>query len=133
MSRQARLMDTLLTPVLSGVAASAISYFVYDENGVLLYFGMELPAVPAIGAVVALSSLAGNAAGNYLLPMIPGNIKFAHFEKLVFMPLLTGSANAALMYFGNPMAQNNLMRPFKIGALAEIVGQYSTDSVKPYV
>lgn len=132
-NKQMKLLDTLLVPVLSGAYAAAISKFFYGEEGSLYYFGMELPAIPGLGAAIFASSLLGNIIGNYALPMIPNNVKFANMEKLIALPFLTGASATGLFYLGAPTAVDNLMRPFKLGFMSEIGAQYSVDIVKPYV
>lgn len=134
MNNKQKLAETFLVPALAGSIAAATSYFVFDEDGDLPILGMKVPGWAGIGGVVFGSLLIGNVAGNWVLPYIPGNVKFANMEKLLVVPVATGASTAALMYFAVPTARGQLlMKSFAIGAISEIGAQYGVDIVKSYI
>ncbi len=135
-NQKSKLVDTLLTPALAGIAAGAGFYFILGEKDRLPFLNFEegLPGYLAVGGTVFASSLVANATGSYILPMIPKNYRYADMEKRIIAPVVTGLAAYGLLYLSDPLISQTpgaMLKLVGLGAGSELVAQYAADTVKP--
>lgn len=69
-SSKEKLVDTLLTPVITGTVAGLESKLVLGEDGVLPVFGMQIPGFLGFFGINFAASLFGNSMSSYALSMI---------------------------------------------------------------
>lgn len=131
MSNKQKLIDTLATPIVTGLAA-AIGCTAVHGSGVIPMLGYNVPAAAGFGAVAFTASMLGGVLFNYAAPHIPGNLRTAEAEKLIAKPVLVGASTYGLLK-ATAQTDVDFVPNFTIGACSELVGQQSANIVKSFV
>ncbi len=131
--KEDKYLDKFLVPALSGIYAG-LGSVALGETGSLPVMGQLVNGPLGIGGIVFCSSLLCNAVAPEILERIPGNYKWANFEKNAGKPVLTGLAATILVKATVPTATSaGMMKPFVIGFGSEIAAQYTENTVKDLI
>lgn len=126
MSQGYNTMDALRKGAITGAISSAAAALVFGEAGSTRLFGMSMPTVAAIGVSNGIASVGADLAHSYVLPMIPGNAKFANVESAALGIGISGGATAFLLNRENVGSERGL-NAFLLGAGSYIAGDYVDD------
>ncbi len=109
--------------ISAGISAVALPYV--SGGTEFLYQGQRYPLWALGAGLGAGSSFVSELAHNYILPHIPGNVKYAHLESMV----LSVAASGGAFVLGAKIINSNLnmdesRKFFMVGALTEITSSY---------
>lgn len=115
---------------VGAVSALAASFLLADTSSVRA-FGMSLSPVTMVFVATAGASVVSEIAHQYILPEIPGNQKFAHFESMIYAPIVNGVTLVILL---GPVlgVLQNYPAGFAFGFGGEIAGQYTFETAMSY-
>ena len=122
-----KLIDSLVTPTLSGVSAAVLTplvfgsgYNQYLSSGLLSGWNVSL----GVGLLVFGASIIGHLSKNFILPMIPQNSYLSNPEGMILTPLLTGLASTAVLYTSTDRSIMAIGKTFLLGSVSELTGDY---------
>jgi hypothetical protein len=127
MDENKTLLQTLTKPLFVGVVGIVISKFVFGEEGDLIIFGQNIPGWIGVGGSLVATTLLTESLGNYVLPYIPTNYRYASTEKMIVEPAINAACLYALFSFGVTAESSapNYMFPLILGSLSTIGGEYA--------
>lgn len=135
MTTKQKLVDTFLKPSLSGATAVLAAKAVYGGGGIEM-FGRLYPGSLVLFALGAATSFGAEVVGNYILPLIPNNLRGADAQKKLVEPTLSGLLTWVVLdkVSLNSYATNvGFIQPFVLGAGSNVAADYATSIVKDYV
>jgi hypothetical protein len=137
MDYKSKLLDSLLTPGLTGVYTGLGAYFILDETGVVNFPIVNiLPGSVALALIGFGTSFIGNNLGVWVFDKIPDNsYKSANLERQLIVPVMTGVSMTAAYKLINPdfILKEYWMKPFLLGGVSESLSQNTVNMIKPYV
>lgn len=117
------LSEALIKPALAGSIGALAAYVLLGESGNIIVFGQQVPAVLAIGGTVAAANYLGELGHQYLLPMIPGNQKYAKIESALLSPALSGVAVYGIFMVAG--INGDWFPAFALGAGSTVAADYA--------
>jgi hypothetical protein len=127
MSTFQKLESTFVKPAVAGAISAGISCYQFPSQTVSL-FGSNVPVWAVMGLSTAAATLAGEVAGNYVLPHIP-NVGSATLQNVLqtgLNPALAAGANVLALQQLAPTqyASTGLAMSLAIGAGSYIAADY---------
>lgn len=123
-------MDLIAVPLYTGAAAALEAQFLLNERTIQVPIIGRVDARLGLGVHTALASLVGQAAGQYVLPMIESGAYSEYKDKVTMLttPVLTGLATTGLL----ALSENRISGTtgFLVGASSNLIGQYVHDIMK---
>lgn len=129
-----KALDLVLKPAIVGTIGAIGAAYVFGQDSSSL---TNFPLVGSINTLLGVaiitggSSLLGSISEDYILSYIPNN-QYASLEANLVTPIVSGIVTSVVMY---PSLQSNsaLIGAFILGGIADITGEYTYDTVKPYI
>src|SRR5579875_1711470 len=127
-TQKTKLIDTLTTPVISGLIAGLATPLIHTNvkysdkfsSGMLKGFNATL----GVGLAVAGSSLISHLSKNYILGLIPKNSQYAELEGRLVAPVVTGITSSLILYSQTDGGFPVIMKNFLLGAVSEVAADY---------
>lgn len=118
------LSKLAIKAVASGVAMAGVSYYVLKRKDYIEIFGMEMAHWQGDGALLAVSSAAGDVVGTWALSKIEQKFlsspKLMHFVNAATVPLLSGVAYGGLKSaIVQPKSNKSMLKEIGLGSLVK--------------
>ena len=114
--------EFLMKGAMTGAVAAAASYLLLGENRSMPIAGRDVPVLIPVFAGGMAGSVLADTAHRWVLPMIPGNEKYAKAESAALGILSSGAGTAiALSFVGTP----NIPATFALGAGSYVASDFA--------
>ena len=120
-----KLSKYLVKPLLYSAAGAVASAIV--TGGTDFYvdvMGTQMNALWFIGGACGVSSIVSDVAGDYLLPLIPGNENFTRTETSLINLGLNGASVYGILVLTGTTDMSNVLVPLGIRAASAVAGEY---------
>lgn len=120
-----KLSKYLVKPIIYGAAGAIATALVTGETNFYVdVFGRPVNALLFIGGACGASSIISDVAGDYILPLIPGNEHFTKTETSLINLGLNGLSTYGILVLTGTADVSNLLVPIGVGAASAVVGEY---------
>ena len=114
--------EFLMKGAMTGAVAAAASYLLMGENRSMEIAGRSVPVLVPVFAGGMAGSVLADTAHRWILPMIPGNEKYAKAESAALGIISSGAGTAfALSLLGSA----NFVPTFALGAASYVASDFA--------
>lgn len=128
MNLQPQTKKIVINAALTALVGGLMTKYVLQDEGNVIYFGMEVSSPVAIGMASGIGSITGDLISDQVIRRLKLSNQLFNSAEMAVHIGVSGSAATGILWF-NGLPMSAVPKIFALGAASKLVGDYANDKL----